>query len=252
METPDKSLVQKRFSRGLPTYSDAASVQRHMAERLTQMICGRRTDFGSVLEIGAGTGLLTGLLDRSIRWDHRIVNDLVEGCGPFHADRTNTVFVPGDAEKLDLDAGSFGLICSNAVFQWLADLPSFLKKMHRASAPDGLLAFSTFGPDNLKELAELTGRGLDYHPRAVLENLLAGAGYRVLDASEEIRVQSFDGPREILAQMRRTGVNASGARTWWTPRRMAGFCAEYERRFRLPSGQVRLTWRPVYLLAVKN
>lgn len=249
---PDKSLVGKRFRRGLPTYSESAEVQRQMAERLTSMICGKRTDFTSVLEIGAGTGLLTGLLDRSIRWKRRIVNDLVEECRPFHADRADTVFVPGDAETAEWGADEFDLICSNAAFQWLTDLPSFLKKLHRASAPDGLLAFSTFGPDNLKELTELTGSRLDYHPRDGLEKLLTDAGYRLLHASEEIRIQSFDDPREILVQMRRTGVSASRARTWWTPRRIADLCAEYERRFRLPSGRLRLTWHPIYILSVRN
>ena len=249
MDMPDKSLVKKRFRRGLSTYSEAAAVQRLMARRLTGMIRARRRQFVSVLEIGAGTGLLTDLFDRSFRWERRIVNDLVPDCERYHAQRRDTVFVPGDAEKLNLDAGSFGLICSNAVFQWLADLSSFLKKLHRASAPDGLLAFSTFGPDNLAELSALTGRGLHYHARIELEKLLAGAGYDLLESAEEIQVRQFSDPLDILKQMRRTGVGTTAAPGWWTPRRLAEFRRVYREKYGTPEQLVKLTWHPIYILA---
>ena len=42
-KTPDKSLVRKRFSRGLNTYSEAAVIQRAMAEKAGYME-GRRND----------------------------------------------------------------------------------------------------------------------------------------------------------------------------------------------------------------
>src|SRR5581483_6378816 len=41
---------------------------------------------------------------------------------------------------------------SNLALQWVNDLPRAFAEMHRVLAPGGLLMFSTFGPDTLKEL----------------------------------------------------------------------------------------------------
>jgi len=248
-KTPDKSLVKQRFTRGLNTYSEAAVTQRLMAEKLTAMIVRRKKHFDRVLEIGAGTGLLTSLLEENLTWKQRVVNDLAEECAPFHAERRDTVFLPGDAETVFWGSEPFDLICSNAAFQWFADLPAFLKKLKNSLSPEGLLAFTTFGPDNLQELSALTGRSLPYYPVHTLADWLAGEGFTVLESSGGIRVGHFADPLEILKQMRRTGVSASTDRTWWTPRRLAGFCRDYREHFSTPDRRVTLTWHPVYILA---
>ena len=249
METPDKNLVKKRFSRGLSTYSGAARIQRLMAEKLAEMILRRRTRFNRVLEIGAGTGILTALLEGRISWNQRIVNDLVEDCASYHAGRRDTVFLPGDAEKLDWGNKPFDLICSNAAFQWLADWPGFLKKLKSSLEPEGLLAFTTFGPENLKELAALTGHSLPYDSVRQLMNELTSCGFKVSDSFESIHTDIFREPLEILRQMRQTGVSASSDRSWWTPRRLADFCRAYRERFGTPENQVKLTWHPISILA---
>lgn len=62
--TVDKSLVGRRFSAARETYRRGASVQRRVAEslwsRVEPLIEGKR-DFGRIIEVGAGTGVLTEL-----------------------------------------------------------------------------------------------------------------------------------------------------------------------------------------------
>ena len=251
METPDKALIRKRFSRGLNTYSEAADIQPRMADKLCSMIAGYRTEFSNILEIGAGTGLLTDRLDHSITWERRTVNDLVEECGKFHIHREKTVFLPGDAENMEWEE-TFDLICSNAAFQWLTDLQAFLKRLKSASNPDGLLAFSSFGPDNLKELTALTGTGLHYYSIEELTSMLERSGFQIHCAEAEKHIRKFADPLDILKEMRRTGVNASAGRVWWTPRRLAYFRKEYRSRFGNAGGSVNLTWNPVYILALSK
>ena len=213
------------------------------------MIAGVRTWFPSVLEIGAGTGLLTDRLDRAIAWKRRIVNDLVEEYAQFHTHRTGTIFLPGDAETLKWGCQHFDLICSNAAFQWLADLPAFFKKLRKVLAPDGLLAFTSFGPDNLKELRALTGHGLHYYSIRQLTEKLVQCGFTVADSREEVLTWLFDDPLDILKKMRQTGVTASSDKSWWTPRRLAEFRRAYLEQFGTREQQVKLTWHPVYILA---
>ena len=249
MEAPDKNLVKKRFSRGLNTYSEAAVIQRDMAEKLTGMILSRQRVFRRILEIGAGTGILSGLMEDQLIWEERMINDLAEDCAPVHADRANTIFLCGDAETVDWGNEPFDLICSNAAFQWLADLPVFLKKLRKSLNSRGLLAFTSFGPENLKELTLLTGNSLPYHPIRQISSWLADSGFTVLEAVEEKHVRKFDDPLDILKQMRQTGVTASADKSWWTPRRLAAFRRNYREYFGTPDGKVQLNWNPIYILA---
>ena len=251
MGIPDKALVKKRFSRRLNTYSGAAGIQRFMAEKLTAMIFSRQREFRRILEIGAGTGILSGLLDDRLVWEERMVNDLADDCAPFHANRRNTIFLSGDAETADWGDEPFDLICSNAAFQWLADLPAFLEKLRKSLNPGGLLAFTTFGPDNLKELTFLTGNSLSYYPAGQISGWLENSGFAVQEAFAENHVRLFDDPLDILKQMRQTGVTASSDKSWWTPRRLAVFRKNYRKCFGTPGGKVRLNWNPVYILARK-
>ena len=57
-----------------------------------------------------------------------------------------------DAGALPLKAGSSHFVWSNLMLHWLADPLAGLREMHRSLEVGGLLMFSTFGPDTLKEL----------------------------------------------------------------------------------------------------
>ena len=57
-----------------------------------------------------------------------------------------------DAERLPLADGAFDLIVSNATLQWCNDLGATFTECLRVLRPGGLLMFTTFGPDTLKEL----------------------------------------------------------------------------------------------------
>lgn len=46
------------------------------------------------------------------------------------------------------------MIWSNLAFQWCNDLEHTFAEMYRILRTDGLLMFSTFGPDTLKELRQ--------------------------------------------------------------------------------------------------
>jgi malonyl-CoA O-methyltransferase len=60
--------------------------------------------------------------------------------------------VCGDIEALPLATASVDLVWSNLALQWVNDLDHAFGEFHRVLKPGGLLMFSTFGPDTLKEL----------------------------------------------------------------------------------------------------
>jgi malonyl-CoA O-methyltransferase len=57
----------------------------------------------------------------------------------------------GNAGLLPLASHSVDLIVSNALLPYMSNIDDFFKECHRILKPEGLLMFSSFGPDTFKE-----------------------------------------------------------------------------------------------------
>src|SRR4030066_404404 len=68
-------------------------------------------------------------------------------------------FVNADAEALPFADGSFDLVFSHLALQW-CNPDAVFRECRRVLRPGGLLLFTTFGPDTLKEL-RAAGRAVD-------------------------------------------------------------------------------------------
>lgn len=115
----------------------------------------------------------------------------------------------------------------------------------------GLLLFSTFVPGNLYEIKELTGKGLVYPTSDTLVGWLSTAGFNLLHYEEETIVLTFKTPLDVLRHLKATGVTATGNGRW-TRGRQESFCRHYSEQFTTTTGQVTLTYRPLYILAIKK
>lgn len=250
---PDKGLVRDRFERSLAGYDGEAALQGNMARRLVAAIRshgGERYD--SALEIGCGTGLLSRELTRRLRMRSVVLNDLVAACAAkvslamSRQPGESFSFLPGDIESIALPAAAFDLVASNAVVHWLVDLPGLLERLAAALRAGGLLAFTTFGPDNLREVAAVGGRGLRYRSVDEVASLL-GRHYQVLHSEESRETLRFSSPRRVLEHLRRTGANGL-ERAGWTRGVLSAFEGEYRERFGGGDG-VTLTYHPMLFVA---
>jgi malonyl-CoA O-methyltransferase len=250
LQKPDILRVHQRFSRGLSTYQDAAVVQRRMADMLCEVLEKTTAvrQFGTVLDLGCGTGLLTERFAAHCTWQSLYIYDLIDACQRFHEQRPNTQF-----QKADLNAyenyPETDLILSGATFQWIHDLDALLSRLHRVLKPGGLLAFSTFGPDNLKEIHAIQESGLAYLPSAALSEKLSAAGFEILHLETTQEVLYFSSPREVLEHLKATGVTASAKNSVWTKATLRSFEAQYA-AFRTPDNRFPLTYTPVYCIAM--
>jgi len=115
--------------------------------------------------------------------------------------------VCADLARLPLASTTIGLVWSNMALHWAADPLAALQEFHRVLAVEGLLMFSTLGPDTLAELRSAAGAGrvhsfADMHD---LGDMLVAAGFAepVMDM-QRITVVYADGAA-LLADLRASG-----------------------------------------------
>jgi len=157
----DKQLMRRAFNRVARHYDQAALLQHEVGKRMVARLDAVRLTPALILDAGAGTGLHTRALAQRYKGAHVIALDIAENMlletrrqTPFWQrwiDRRQTL-ICADIDALPLRAGCADLIFSNLALQWCNDLDTTLLELRRALKPGGLLMFSSFGPDTLKEL----------------------------------------------------------------------------------------------------
>jgi malonyl-CoA O-methyltransferase len=161
----DRRQVRRNFSRAAAGYDSAAVLQREVGSRMLERLDYMRVEPQRVLDLGCGTGAsLTALHERYPK-AQLIGADLSHAmlqAGRGQRSRlrwmlpflrgNKTPLVAADAAALPFKSSSTSMLWSNLMLHWLDDpLPVFCE-MHRVLEVGGLLMFSTFGPDTLKEL----------------------------------------------------------------------------------------------------
>lgn len=184
---------------------------RALAALVKQKIGNR---FGRVLEIGCGTGLLTRQLQAQLEIDTFFANDLVPEAEPYAREIFPRVrFFSGDAEAITHFPGQLDLVVSNAAFQWLAEAEAFLEKIRGLLRTGGHLVFSTFGPENLREINRLLGIGL-YYPDFERMEAVCEKAFEVLYGREESMALHFPDVFSVLRHLQSLGVNGVTQHAW--------------------------------------
>jgi malonyl-CoA O-methyltransferase len=190
----DKRQARRSFERAATTYDAAAVLQNEVCQRMLARIEYIRHAATTLLDAGSGTGNAITPLTERFR-DARIIPlDIAPGMLRHGRRRmpwwrrvpgmpTATMPVCGDMERLPIRDGVIDLVWSNLALQWVNELPVCFAEMRRVLAPGGLIMFSTFGPDTLKELRRAyadadrrthVNRFVDMHD---IGDMLVGAGF---------------------------------------------------------------------------
>ena len=253
----DKALIKKRFARHIDSYEIHATIQRTIAEVLASKTAGLLPDpCNSVLEIGCGTGFFTRALLEKTRIHQLYLNDLVEEAVDYTAKKLlsqdpdlHVFSIPGDAESVCFPQNLDAMVSASAM-QWFDDPASFFRKISRNLSTGAGLAFNLFGSDNLYQVKELTGSGLDYPSPENLKKWLLPY-FEIKEISEQWIHSEFASPMEILRHLQQTGV--TGTRNFrWTRETLRNFEKTYRDRYTLPNGNVDLTWHILYITGKKH
>lgn len=255
----DKQRIRRNFTRAAAAYDAAAAVSREICARLLERLDLMRLAPERILDAGSGTGVAAGLLTRRYPRAHISAVDLTlpmlrlqprlgKWGGTVRAalGRGAVHLVCGDFERLPLRSGAIDLAASNLALHWSDQPAAAFAEMHRVLRPGGLLAFTAFGPDTLKELAQASAnagerspahRFVDMHD---LGDLLIRSGFAAPVMEMEYLTLTYAQLEDLLRDLRASGGlsvrrNRVGLRTPRWRERMAQGYEALRRDGRLPA-----------------
>lgn len=156
----DKIQLRRSFERAATTYDAAAVLQKEVCKRLAEKLEYINFTPRRILDIGSGTGTASYTLQKIFPRAEIIALDLAmpmlqiarQRNGLLSRLRKKIRFINADTELLPFMENSFDLVFSNLTLQWVNNLQQVMAEFRRVLRNNGMLLFSTFGPDTLKEL----------------------------------------------------------------------------------------------------
>ena len=243
MKTPDvRRAIRRAFDQASRSYDGAAVLQSAVREQCLERLDLVRLEPRHILDVGAGTGHASTALARRFKGARVAAVDLATGM-LTQAKKQRSLFskidlLCGDACALPVRSQSIDLIFCNLMLQWCADLDLAFKEFKRVLRPQGLLTFSTFGPDTLTELRQAFSQ-VDDHQHVndfvdmhdVGDRLIAaGLIEPVLDA--EIFTLTYGDVVALMKDLKAIGANtvtAGGRRGLMGKSGLAGLWDAYEK-----------------------
>lgn len=253
----DKSATRRSFERAAASYDAAAVLQREIGARLLERLEYIRLQPKTVLDLGCGTGGALDDLCQRYRGAQVIGLDfatpMLARARQRGAWRHRPHPLCADIDHLPLADDSVDLVFSNASLQWSNDLGGCFAELYRILRPNGLLLFTTFGPDTLMELrhawAEADGgahvsRFIDMHD---IGDMLVRARFAdpVMDC--ERLTLTYAEVRDLMADMKALGTQNrlhNRTRALTGPARLKRMQAAYA-RLRI-DGRLPSTWEVIY------
>jgi len=225
----NRSHIKQHFSHAAPTYDEAAILQKTVAERVDERLELTTLEPKVIVDIGAGTGLLTAkviqrypqadimAIDLSLAMlqqaQQRLKKPKFKWLPQSVWQANSATLVNADAYTLPLKDNSVDLLVSNLMLQWCDDLDSVFAEFRRVLRPEGLIMFTTFGPDTLKELKQAwaIADGVDAHVNQFVDMhdigdalIRNGFGQPVMDV--EHFTLTYEKPMGVLKDLKAIGA----------------------------------------------
>lgn len=242
--------MQAGFNRAAATYDVAAFLAQEIGQRLLDRLDYLRWQPQVMLDVGAGTGDVSRLLQKRYPYGQLVVVDYAHSM----LLRQTAPAVCAAAEQLPLAAGSVDLVFSNLMLPWCPDHAAVFAEVARVLRPGGLWLFSTLGPETLSELqmiwsevdtAPHVHEHLDLH---TVGDLLLAAHFEDPVVDREIMTVTYRTSQQLWHDLRATGgcnlredrrATLTGKRRW----------QEFVRRFeatRGAAGKLITRWEVLY------
>jgi malonyl-CoA O-methyltransferase len=218
----NKSLKRMIFDRAAKTYDEYAVLQHQVIDNLIDRLQFVKFDPKLIMDLGSGTCRAGKLLQREYKKTKIINLDfsekmLLQGQAKNKnflkwVRRKEDMYICSDFEQLPFPKNSFDMVWSSSSIQWASDIEQLLREVLNALKPGGLFVFSTFGPETLLELNQIskqifnkltTSHFIDMHD---LGDLLLNLGFQNPVLDRENFVMTYQNPNDLFKDLKKIGA----------------------------------------------
>jgi malonyl-CoA O-methyltransferase len=258
----DKRRLRESFEKVAPDYDAAAVLQHEVCRRMLSRLEFIKLKPTVILDAGCGTGNVVPAFGEQFPRAALYALDLAAGMVrqarariPWWRRALGRGVLPvcGDIEQLPLRAAAVDLVWSNLALQWVNDPPHAFGELRRVLAPGGLLMFSTFGPDTLRELrAAYAGTDRYTHVNRFIDmhdigDMLVHAGFADPVMDMEYITLTYADVRALMRDLKAIGAHnvTAGRRPGMTARAVLAAVERNYEQFR-QAGRLPATFEVIY------
>ena len=218
----DQRQMRRSFDKAATTYDQAAVLQREVCVRALERLDLVKLDPAAIIDAGCGTGFASPALHKRYPRAKLVALDIAPAMLRKARSRipvwrkwigsSRDVFVCGDNERLPLRSACVDMLWSNLAFQWVNDLPAVFAESQRVLRPGGLLMFTTFGPDTLKELRAACAADGKVHVNRFIDmhdigDMMIGAGFADPVMDMEYVTLTYTDVRSVMRELKALGAH---------------------------------------------
>ena len=258
------ATVRRQFDMRAARFAASEALPREVGRRLIERLQYIRLAPHQILDVGCGTAeTCTPLLAQYPR-AHWIGVDISErmlkaarpeGARAWMKRRlrgASSCRVAGDGGRLPVGDNSIDLVFSNLMLHWHPRPHTVFPEWKRVLKKDGLLMFSCFGPDTLKELRAAAAALPNARPMPFVDmhdfgDMMVASGFATPVMDAEAITLTYASPQELLREVRALGGNPRDDRAHGLPStsQAHALLSALEAQ-RGDDGRIRLTFEVAY------
>lgn len=216
--------IRKAFDKAAPKYDEYAVLQRAVADHLIDSLSLFTILPHRIIDLGTGTGYCAQPLQQRFPKakltlcdiSHQMLHQAKKKSRRWFDPRT---YICADINQLPFADNSADLLFSSLSFQWCPDLDVLFGECRRVLKPNGLLIFSSLGPDTLKELRSAFSpidENVHVHDFIDMHDVgdaLIRAGFSAPVLETDHLVMTYQTMKDVMQDLRGIGaVNQSAGR----------------------------------------
>lgn len=228
------ATVRRQFDARAARFGARAALPREVGKRLIERLQYIRLAPKRILDVGCGAGetrsALLSQYPRAVWIGVDISENMLKAAQaePMQARMqrwlrgASSARAVGDGGQLPIAADSIDLVFSNLMLHWHPQPHSVFPEWKRVLRTDGLLLFSCFGPDTLKELRTATEalRGACPMPFVDMHDfgdMLVASGFATPVMDAEVITLTYASAQDLLNEVRALGGNPRDDRSQVLP-----------------------------------
>ncbi|MEW5758930.1 MAG: methyltransferase domain-containing protein [Candidatus Omnitrophota bacterium] len=203
-------ILKRNFSKVAASYDNFAYLQKEIGLNLIKKMAASCRPF-KILDIGTGTGWLTGQLKTKFPNAKFFGIDFAEGMIVYaNKKKLKCNFLVSDALGLPFKDRYFDILISNATYQLVDNYKQAFSQVRRVLKKNGIFYFSCFGSKTLVELRQAINQGIINFKLPRKENILSGlldSGFKNIDIKIYSKKEYFKNAFDLVKWLKAIGAN---------------------------------------------